>query len=82
MQALLIFWLSFFMWLFYICACLLVLLFSKVPQNQNTIQSNQQISYQHDTDSLLRSRSLLSLRFQYMGSLIWIKEGRDIGPEI
>jgi hypothetical protein len=54
MQALLIFLPFFLVGLFYICTCLLLLFFlSKVLQNQNTIQPNQQISYQLDIDSLL-----------------------------
>jgi hypothetical protein len=54
MQALLIFF------CFFSCAALLYLhlpftslFLLKVLQNQNAIQSNQQISYQPDTDSLL-----------------------------
>jgi hypothetical protein len=62
MQALLIFFFSFFS-----CAALLYLhlpftsLFSwlKVLQNQNTIQMNQQISYQSDTDSMLNIVQLI-----------------------
>jgi hypothetical protein len=54
MQALLIFLLSFFL-----CGSFMFALafyfsfFLKVLQNQNAIQSNQQISYQPDIDSLL-----------------------------
>jgi hypothetical protein len=56
MQALLIF----FAFFFFLCSSFIFVLafyfsffLSKVLQNQNTIQTNQQISYQPDTDSLL-----------------------------
>jgi hypothetical protein len=61
MQALLIFFASFFS-----CAALLYLhlpftslSLSKVLQNLNAIQTNQQISYQPDIDSLLNMLQLI-----------------------
>jgi hypothetical protein len=46
--------------LFYICTCLLLLIFLlKVMKNKDTIQTNQQISYQPDTDSLLNILHLI-----------------------
>jgi hypothetical protein len=65
MQALLIFFALFFSWaaLLYLHLSFTSLLFwSKVLQNQNTIQTNQQISYQHDIDSLL---NIVQLIWQY-----------------
>jgi hypothetical protein len=50
----------FFTFFFFLCGSFIFTLafyfsfsLSKVVQNQNIIQSNQQISYQPDTDSLL-----------------------------
>jgi hypothetical protein len=56
MQALLIFFLSFFSCVALLCLHLpftALFFLQKVLQNHNAIQSNQQISYQPDTDSLL-----------------------------
>jgi hypothetical protein len=54
MQALLIFFLSFFcVTLLYLHMPFSSLFLSKVPQNHNTIQASQQISYQPDIESLL-----------------------------
>jgi hypothetical protein len=60
MQALLIFF------VFFLCGSFIFALafsfsffLSKVLQNQNAIQSNQQISYQPDTDSLLNILQLI-----------------------
>jgi hypothetical protein len=53
MQALLIFFLFFFAALLYLHLSFTSSFLSKVLQNQNAIQSNQQISYLPDIDSLL-----------------------------
>jgi hypothetical protein len=61
MQALLTFFLSFFscVALLYLYLPFTSLFLSKVLQNLDTIQTNQQISYQHDTDSLLNILQLI-----------------------
>jgi formate hydrogenlyase subunit 3/multisubunit Na+/H+ antiporter MnhD subunit len=59
MQALLIFFFFSCAALFYLHLPFTSLFLSKVLQNQTTIQSNQQISYQPDTDSLLNILQLI-----------------------